>query len=128
MRNVKDMINLLAANEEVDLDSIVEAIVTVRNNADTLTFSNLNDVLESNGINFKEPLDNGNLEDYVLDAIDDIFMERYIVPNFYLSKHLGIKKEKETAFKEYLHKLACDGVFNEELAVHVANFHKENKQ
>jgi len=129
MRNVRDMINLLAANEEIGLDVIIGAIVTVRNEADPLTFDNLNNiVVENNGINLKEPLDNHNLKDCALDVVDGIFLERYIVSNFYLPEHIGIKKEEETAFKRYLYKLACDGVFNEEMAVHVANFHKENKQ
>ena len=128
MRNVRDMINLLVANEEIGLDAIIEAIVTVRNNADTVTFNNLNKVLKLNGITLKASLNNHNLDNFVLDIIDDIFMERYIVPGFHLPRHIGVEKEEETAFREYIMELACKGVFNDEIAVHVRNFHKEIKQ
>jgi len=129
MRNVRDMINLLAANEEIGLDAIIGAIVTVRNEADSLTFDNLNNiVVENNGINLKEPLDNKNLNDYASDVIDRIFRERYVCTNYFLPKHIGLKQDETEPFKEYLSNIADNGIFNDKMGEYVENFHKENKQ
>jgi hypothetical protein len=127
MRNIKDMIELLAANETIGLEPILNAIVSVRNNADDLTFDTLSVELESKGLELKQPLDNENLDDYAFDIIDKIFLKRYIFTNYFLPKHIGLEHNEVVPFKLYLINKACGGTINDEMEKYVKDFRKEQK-
>ena len=127
MRNIKDMIELLAANETIGLEPILNAIVSVRNNADDLTFDTLSVELESKGLELKQPLDNKNLDNYASDVIDEIFRERYICANYFIPEHIGLERDEAEPFKEYLSSIADNGVFNDKMGEYVEDFHKEQK-
>ena len=122
MKTVKDLIKTLAANEELGVDSLVEAIVSVRSNGDELTESTLSAQLEEMGHDYTPVVQECAMEDVVLDAIDHIFLDRYIVANFFLPKHIGCAEEDAFVFKEFLKERACSGITNIEMEALLADF------
>ena len=118
------LIDLMSLNSDIDNDLVFTAITTIRNNGNEVNLDNLVNELKLLGV---EDIKITSDDEYVNDYIDNKFLDRYVVCNYfsneYVMKTYGIKDINK--FKEYLNDLATNGYFNIELEKHIADFKSE---
>eukprot|EP01052_Picozoa_sp_SAG31_P007421 SAG31_NODE_354_length_17223_cov_18.708771_7_plen_117_part_00 len=56
------------------------------------------------------------------------FLEKYIVPNFYLPRHLGVKDSEIMGFKKFVVRWGCSGAMEEIMVELLENFRQENSE
>eukprot|EP01051_Picozoa_sp_SAG22_P009705 SAG22_NODE_827_length_6957_cov_4.434821_4_plen_146_part_00 len=60
--------------------------------------------------------------------VNEKFLSRYIVPNYFLPEQLGVKPNEVEGFKKYVQGWACSGAVNEIMEEVLANFRSENDE
>jgi hypothetical protein len=75
----------------------------------------------------EELIKNKKLKERSDDDIEDAFLAKYIVPNYFLPEHLGVKDEEVEAFKKYVLGWACMGECNDIMKDLLVNF-RANEQ
>jgi len=115
------LIDLMSLNSDIDNDLVFTAITTIKNNGNIVNLDNVVNELKLLGV---EDIKITPDDEYVNDYIDNKFLDRYVVFNYFSNEYVketyGIKDIDK--FKKYLNDLAADGYFNFELEKHIADF------
>ena len=115
------LIDLMSLSSDIDNDLVFTAITTIKNNGNIVNLDNVVNELKLLGV---EDIKITPDDEYVNDYIDNKFLDRYVVFNYFSNEYVketyGIKDIDK--FKKYLNDLAADGYFNFELEKHIADF------